>query len=209
MTVQRSQLKIQILAGIVAILLIIPMCSSIIHGFILGINSPEINNYETYPTGIEIIPTDNNNTNIINSNVGELKTTDIKRNIMLFIPSQYISNTLTIVSGIIAVAAIIMAIYYIISVIKMVSIIMRQGIMNRIALKQLRKVSYSMLTAYILFTIGAYLPSWYYNNYIQLDGYTFAHPEVDENFVIAITLILLTEILKIALQLKEEQDLTI
>ena len=81
--------------------------------------------------------------------------------------------------------------------------------MNNSALKQLRKVSYSMLSAYLLFTLSVYLPIWYYNNNLTLQGYSIAYPEINENFVIALTLILLTEILKIAIQLKEEQDLTI
>lgn len=209
MSIQHSQLKIQILAGITALLLIIPMCSDMIHGFILGFNTPETISYDSYPMGIEIVPSERDNTSTIGSNLGELSTTDVKRETILFIPSQATSQTITIVAGVISLVATIIAIYYIISVFKMASVIMRQGIMNNSALKQLRKVSYSMLSAYLLFTLSVYLPIWYYNNNLTLQGYSIAYPEINENFVIALTLILLTEILKIAIQLKEEQDLTI
>ena len=209
MSIQRSQLKIQILAGLTALLLIVPICNDMVHGFILGFNSPEMISYEALPIGVEIVPTDNNHINTIDSNCGELTVSDIKRKTMLFIPSQSTSTAVTVACGIISVVAIFFALYYIISVIKMASVNVRQGIMNNVALKQLRKVSYSMLSAYILFTLSSFLPTWYYNNHLTLDGYTITHPDINENFVIAITLILLTEILKIALHLKEEQDLTI
>ncbi len=209
MSIQRSQLKIQILAGITALLLIVPMCSDIVYGFIKGFNSSDIVSYDTYPMGVPIIPTDCENISTINSNMGELQASDMKRETMLFIPTQVTSPAITVSSSIISLIAIIMTIYYIVSVIKMAIVIMRQGIMNSTALKQLRKVSYSLLTAYILFTLSAYIPLWHVSRHLTLEGYTLAFPDINENFVIAITLILLTEILNIALQLKEEQDLTI
>ncbi len=209
MSIQHSQLKIQILAGITALLLIVPMCGDIVYGFIKGFNSTDIVSYDTYPMGVTIVPTDCDNISTINSNMGQLQASDMKRETMLFIPSQVTSPAVTLTSGIISLIAIAMAVYYIVAVIKMATVIMRQGIMNSTALKQLRKVSFSLLTAYVLFTLSAYIPLWHVSQHLVLEDYTLAYPDINENFVIAITLILLSEILNIALQLKEDQDLTI
>ena len=208
MSIQRSQLKIQILAGLTALLLIVPICNDMVQGFIMGFNSTDMIN-EAFPIAAPIVPTDNNHISTIDSNWGVLNIQDVKRESILFLPLQAISAKISTISCIISFMAIFVAVYYIISVIKMASVIVRQGIMNDVALKQLRKVSYSMLSAYILFTLSSLLPIWYYNNHLTLDGYAIVYPDINENFLIAIILILLTEILKIALHLKEEQDLTI
>ena len=208
MSIQRSQLKIQILAGLTALLLIVPICNDMVQGFIMGFNSTDMIN-EAFPIAAPIVPTDNNHISTIDSNWGVLNIQDVKRESILFLPLQAISAKISTISCIISFMTIFVAVYYIISVIKMASVIVRQGIMNDVALKQLRKVSYSMLSAYILFTLSSLLPIWYYNNHLTLDGYAIVYPDINENFLIAIILILLTEILKIALHLKEEQDLTI
>ncbi len=212
MALINPQRKIQFLAGIIALLLTIPMCYDMLYGMVLGFNSPEITDvleYESYPSGFEIKPENANDMQSIDTNIGSLKVSDIKRETMIYMPSQIISPSVSIICTIISFVAIVITIYYIISVIKFTSTIMRQGIMNNMALTQLRKVSYSMLTAYVLFTLATYIPTFYYSKIIDIEGYTLSYPRISESFVIAIIFILLTEILNITLKLKEEQDLTI
>lgn len=211
MNIKNPQLKIQILAGIIALLLVVPIMYDMVYGFVLGFNSAsaETVGYEAYPTGFEVIPTDSEFVESVNTNVGTLGFTDFKRELVLFLPAQHTSPAVNIISTITSVAAVLLTIYYIIAVFKMISTVMRQGIMSQAALGRLRKVSYTMLAVYILFTLSSCIPTWYYSKHILLDGYTLAYPRISEGFVIAFIFILLTEILNIALRLKEEQDLTI
>lgn len=211
MAIKNPQLKIQIFAGIVAILLVVPIMYDMVYGFVLGFNSAtaDVVEYNAYPTGFEMTPTDTDRVEYMNSNVGNLGFTDFKRELVLFLPQEHTSQVVNIISTITSVAAVLLTIYYIISVFKMISKVMRHGIMSQSALKQLRKVSYSMLTVYILFTLSSCIPTWYYSAHIVPEGYTIAYPRISEGFVIAFIFILLSEILNIAIKLKEEQDLTI
>ena len=211
MAIKNPQLKIQIFAGIVAILLVVPIMYDMVYGFVLGFNSAtaDVVEYNAYPTGFEMTPTDTDRVEYMNSNVGPLGFTDFKRELVLFLPQEHTSQVVNIISTITSVAAVLLTIYYIISVFKMISTVMRHGIMSQSALKQLRKVSYLMLTVYILFTLSSCITTWYYSAHIVPEGYTIAYPRISEGFVIAFIFILLSEILNIAIKLKEEQDLTI
>lgn len=211
MAIKNPQLKIQILTGIIAILLVVPIMHDVVYGFVLGFNSAsaEVVEYNAYPTGFEMTPTNPDSVEFITTNIGKLGFTDFKRELVLFIPHEQTSPAINIISTITSVAAVLLTIYYIIAVFKMISTVMRKGFMSQASLKQLRKVSYSMLTVYVLYTLSSCIPTWYYSRQILLDGYSIAYPRLSEGFVIAFIFILLTEILNIALRLKEEQDLTI
>lgn len=205
------QKKIQILACVVALMLIIPMCYDIVSGFLLGFNTPDVSesaDYLGYPIGFEIAPCASQIQEVATLD-DELKSMELQRSSMIFLPAEYASSGVTITTTIISFLAIVCAIYYVVAVFKMASIVIRQGLLNSLALKQMRKVSYSMLTAYLLFAISSYLPTWYYSRVISLVDYEFVYPRMSEYFVIAVIFILLSEILNIALRLKEEQELTI
>ncbi len=208
MSIANPQRKIQILACIVGILLIVPLCVEMITGFIAGYNLDIDIDKNSYPVGFEIIPTEEQTT-LLQSNVGAIEFMDFNRSGLLYLTEGVISPILTIITTLISFAAVICAIYYIICVIKLVPIIARDGFMNAPAIKQLRRVSYSMLLSYMLFSLASFLPTWYYNMQLELTNYTFSYPLLSDSFVTAIVLILLTEILRIALRLKEEQELTI
>ena len=211
MPIKNPQRKIQLLAGIIGVLLIVPLCIDMISGFVLGFNTPELGtmlNYDSYPLCFEIVPT-TQEIQSIESSDGELGFIDIKREGVCFLPESVLSATLTIINTLISFAALICALYYIVSVIRLVPIIARNGFMNRPAIKQLQHVSYSMLLSYILFTIATYLPTWYYSRQLDFADYEIAYPRASESIVVAVILILLTEILRVALRLKEEQELTI
>lgn len=211
MLIKNPQRKIQLLAGIIGILLIVPMCIDMVSGFVLGFNTPEMSTvlkYDSYPLCFEIMPA-SKEIQEIESNYGELGFIDIKREGVCFMPEHAISGTVTLINTLISFAALVCALYYIVSVIKLVPIIAREGFMNRPAIKQLQHVSYSMLLSYILFSVGTYLPTWYYSRQLNLAGYEITYPRLSESIVIAVILILLTEILRVALRLKEEQELTI
>lgn len=211
MSIKHPQLKIQILACIVALLLVVPIVYDMAYGFILGFNSAstDVVNYEAYPTGFELTPTQHDGVEYINTNVGEIGYTNFKREVVLFLPQEQTSSAVNIITTIASIAAVLLTIYYSILVFKMMSAVMRQGIMTHVVLKQLRKISYLILAVYLLFTLSTYLPIWYHNQHLQLEGYAIAYPRLSDGFVIAFIFILLTEILNIALRLKEEQDLTI
>lgn len=205
------QRKIQFLTGIIGILLIVPICTDMIGGFVLGFNTPKMGmtlGYKSYPLCFEIIPT-TEDIQSVGSNLGVLGFKDIKREGICFLPEETVSFSLTVIDTLISFAALICALYYVVSVIKLVPVIAREGFINRLAIKRLRRVSYSMLLSYVLFTAGTYLPTWYYSRQIDLSGYEIAYPRVSDSIVIAIILILLTEILRVALRLKEDQELTI
>lgn len=211
MLIKNPQRKIRLLAGIIGILLIVPMCIDMISGFVLGFNAPEISTvleYDSYPLCFEITPA-SKEVQKIESNYGELGFIDIKREGVCFMPEHAVSGTLTLINTIISFAALFCALYYIVSVIKLVPIIAREGFMNRPAIRLLQHVSYSMLLSYLLFAAATYLPTWYYSRQLDLADYEMAYPRMSDSIVIAIILILLTEILRVALRLKEEQELTI
>lgn len=202
-----------VLSAIIGILLIVPLCYDMATGIILGLNSnkelfSDKLGYTPYPVCLEIAPKEEL-MQMQQSDHGLLGYMDIKREGIYFLPEAELSPVITIINAIISLVAVACAIYYIISVIKSVPIIARQGLMNAPAIKQLRRVSYSMLLSYILFFIASYLPTWYYGNHIELAQYTVCYPRISESLVTAVILILLTEILGIAQQLKEEQELTI
>lgn len=211
MSIKHPQLKIQIFACIIAILLVVPITYDLAYGFVLGFNSASDNavEYPSYPTGFELTSTQADSVEYINTNVGQIGYTNFKREVVLFLPNEQTSPTVNIITTIASVAAVLLTIYYIILVFKMMSTVMRQGFMTPVVLKQLRKISYLILTVYLLFTLSSYLPIWYHNQHLQLEGYAIAYPRLSDGFVIAFIFILLTEILDIALRLKEEQDLTI
>lgn len=205
------QIKIQILAAIVAILLIVPMCYDIVSGFVLGWDTPMIEDglaYEGLPVLFELAP-DSTRLQSVATNCSEWQMMTLQCNNMLFIPAEYTSSAVTIATTVVSFLAILCAIYYVIAVFNMASIVIRHGILSRSTLVQMRKVSYSMLIAYLLFMLSSYLPTWYYSSVVSLQGYSFVFPRMGESFVIAIIFILLSEILHLAIHLKEEQDLTI
>lgn len=204
--------KIQILTAIIALLLTVPLCWDMVSGFVLGFETPEIGEhltYKGYPIGVEVIPDGVSSIQAINSTDGMLGSIDFKREMLLFIPIEKVSTGINIVTAILSFIAIVCAIYFIVYMVKLATTLARQGIMNNVALKQLRKVSYSMLAAYILFTITTILPTWYYSQHLDLIGYSMTYPRMSQGIVIAIIFILISEILNITLRLKEEQDLTI
>ncbi len=213
MIIKDPQRKIMVLSAIIGILLIVPLCYDMATGVIMGMNSnKELFNdklgYTPYPVCLETTPKEEL-MQMQQSNRGLLGYMDIKREGIYFLPKAVLSPTITTINAIISFVAVACAIYYIISVIKSVPIIARRGLMNAPAIKQLRRVSYSMLLSYILFALASYLPTWYYSRHIDLAQYTVSYPRISESLVTAVILILLTEILGIARQLKEEQELTI
>lgn len=202
-----------VLSAIIGILLIVPLCYDMATGIILGLNSnkelfSDKLGYTPYPVCLEIAPKEEL-MQMQQSDHGLLGYMDIKREGIYFLPETELSPVITVINAIISLVAVACAIYYVISVIKSVPIIARHGLMNAPAIKQLRRVSYSMLLSYILFFLASYLPTWYYVNHIELAQYTVCYPRISESLVTAVILILLTEILGIAQQLKEEQELTI
>ncbi len=211
-SIKNPQRKLQILVSIIGILLIVPLCYEMITGFILGWNSPSVventAQISSYPLVVELQPT-SDQSETFDSTQETIIGNDLARDVILYMPQSAYSPVISIINTIISLLAIIMAIYYIIGVIKFVIIVMRDGFITRTTLKQLRRISFSMLSAYLLFFLSSYLPIWYYSEQITLLDYTFEYPDISESMVIAIILILLTEILNIALHLKEEQDLTI
>lgn len=211
MSIKNPRLKIQILTGIIAVLLVVPLCCDMIQGFVLGFNSAltDAVTYEAYPTAFELTPVESNRVETLRTNVGELDITDFKREAVLFLPEQHTSSTIDVITTVLSVLAVLFTIYYVVAVFRMISTVTRRGVMNREALRRLRKVSFSMLTVYVLFTLSSALPTWYYSTHILPEGYDITYPRFSEGLVVALIFILLTEILHIALQLKEEQDLTI
>lgn len=213
MTIKDQQRKIMALSAIIGILLIVPLCYDMATGIIMGVNSnkeffSDKLGYTPYPVCLETTPKEEL-MQMQQSNLGLLGYMDIRREGIYFLPETILSPTITIINAFISLIAVACAVYYIVSVFKSVPIIARKGLMNASAIKQLRRVSYSMLLSYILFSLASYLPTWYYSQHIDLAQYIVSYPRISESLVTAVILILLTEILGIARQLKEEQELTI
>lgn len=144
-----------VLSAIIGILLIVPLCYDMATGIILGLNSnkelfSDKLGYTPYPVCLEIAPKEEL-MQMQQSDHGLLGYMDIKREGIYFLPETELSPVITVINAIISLVAVACAIYYVISVIKSVPIIARHGLMNAPAIKQLRRVSYSMLLSYILF----------------------------------------------------------
>lgn len=106
----------------------------------------------------------------------------------------------------------VIAVYIPVLAIKVVRSISKNEIFDMKNITRIRKIGYSLTLLFVVGLISNWLTSMTLNDLVSLENYKISFFEIGDKttyLLLGLTSLLFAEILKISLQMKEEQDLTV